>query len=123
MSEFNLCDGSASIEGELSLLSEKEYTMPMSKKDITESLKTALYELLTYADTVKRQNESIVKLAKNRVEQNKAYEDEITSLREVVEAFDNWWAIISAIKYINNRGVELYIKLKEALAKHEKGGV
>lgn len=80
MSKYTLIDGTASIEGELSLLAEKEYRMPLSKKDTTESLKTALYELLTYADSVKSQNKSTILLAKKHMEQNKTYESTIDAL-------------------------------------------
>jgi len=89
VSYFTLADGSASISGELSLLAEKEYTIPLSKKDTTESLKTALYELLLYADTVKGQNNSIVKLAKKHTEQYEDYDKRIKELEDaLLEAAD-----------------------------------
>ncbi len=77
MSDFILADGSASISGEASLLAEKEYTTPLSKKDTTESLKTALGELLMYADTVKELSEEL-EYTKILVEETRAlYQDEL----------------------------------------------
>ena len=62
VNEYTLIDGSASIKGELGLLTTKEYTAPLSKKGTTESLKTALYELLNYAETVKELEEENAEL-------------------------------------------------------------
>jgi len=95
VSYFTLADGSASISGELSLLAEKEYTIPLSKKDTTESLKTALYELLLYADTVKGQNNSIVKLAKKHTEQYEDYDKRIKELED---------ALLEAVKDLKEYG-------------------
>ena len=68
MSDFILADGSASINGEIGLLTEKEYSLPLSKKDTTKSLMTALYELLVYADTAKQTEKENADLRERAVE-------------------------------------------------------
>ena len=120
MSDFILADGSASISGELSLLAEKEYTLPLSKKDTTESLKTALYELLMYADTVKNQNESIVLLAKKRATQDKLTEATIEKQQTRITELEN--TLNSAITKLEVSAPELVLSTKKyrAIAKGEK---
>ncbi len=125
MSDFILADGSASISGEASLLAEKEYTMPLSKKDTTESLKTALGELLMYADTVKELSEEL-EYTKILVEETRAlYQDELNIIVLELEKQQEVIGVVS--NYINNSyspeckgDLMRFNEMKNALASLEK---